>query len=380
MVWSGWVAVVVVAAGAGCGGRLGNDFGAADAGATLSPRPTAEPGTGGPPDGGASDAAWPLVRTHRLTTESVEAVQLATNGSAVFGITDHNGVWSLPPGDTAVRMLVAPGDRAAPSGEWGSRLVAAGNDLYWVDRAAGALHRTRADASADEVLADGLNGVDTLAVDDTRVYWSEVTYIRQGGGIIRSLPRDAAPRDPPATLVSVDMMSAISSLAASGGTLYWTSFKSIGTTMYGAGLFAGSVEALLLGGSGAPLEGNNPYGVTAIGGAVFYGYHRDLWTTALVDLPFTGRAGDLLSILPINVRLAGVAVTQSWLIVTAKSNVGTEIYIAPRNGAGLVRIAQGLRTAAIVGPAGVTFIDASGALVFIDTDDLGYIGFGHPAP
>ncbi len=150
--------------------------------------------------------------------------------------------------------------------------------------------------------------------------------------------------------------------------------------MYGAGLFSGSVETLLLGGSGAPLEGNNPYGVTATGGAVFYGYHRDLWTTALVDLPLTGRAGDLLSILPINVRLAGVAVTQSWLIVTAKSNVGTEIYIAPRNGAGLVRIAQGLRTAAIVGPAGVTFIDASGALVFIDTDDLGYIGFGHPAP
>jgi hypothetical protein len=100
-----------------------------------------------------------------------------------------------------------------------------------------------------------------------------------------------------------------------------------------------------------------------------------------VELPLAGRAGDLLSILPVDVRLAGIAVMPSWLIVTGSSNAGTDVYIAPRAGAGLVRIAQGLRTAAaIVGPAGVTFIDASGALVYIETDDLGYIGFGNPAP
>jgi hypothetical protein len=94
----------------------------------------------------------------------------------------------------------------------------------------------------------------------------------------------------------------------------------------------------------------------------------------------TPTAPDLLSILPIDVTLAGIAVTSNWLIVTGAASVGTDLYVAPRMGAGLVRVAQGLRTPAVVGPAGVTFVDASGALVFIKTGDLGYVGFGHPAP
>ena len=43
-------------------------------------------------------------------------------------------------------------------------------------------------------------------------------------------------------------------------------------------------------------------------------------------------------------------------------------------------IAKGLKTPAILGPAGITFIDSSGALVFIKLADLGYIGSGGPAP
>jgi len=207
-----------------------------------------------------------------------------------------------------------------------------------------------------------------------------VGNLGSGGGLVRSLPRDAAPGQPPAILVSVGSTNAISSLAASQGTLYWTSYTSVGSTMYYAELFAGSMEALLQGGSGSPIDGSNPYGVTATGGDVFYGTHRDIWTTALVALRSGSGPANLLSILPINVALSGLTVTNGWLIVTGDSSVGTDLYIAPRSGAGLVRIAQGLRTPAIVGPAGITFVDASGALVFIKTDDLGYVGFGHPAP
>jgi hypothetical protein len=391
------LAAVVVAgvAGRGCGGRSLEGVVPTDAGATLSPPPTdgrappqadsgatepsADAGAVGQSDAAApSDTAWPLAQTHRLTTESVEAVQLATNGSAVFGLTADSGVWSLAAGDTSVHVLVSPA--APPTARWGSGIAASGSDVYWLDKINGTLHRTHADGSGDDVLADGLNSPDTLAIDDTRVYWSEVSYLGEGGGRIRSLPRDAAPGGAPATLVSVGLMNAISSLAASRGTLYWTAFISIGSTVYYASLFAGSTDTLLSGGSGSSIDGSNPYAVTATGGAVFYGYHRDLWTTVLVDLPSASGPGNLLSILPVNVGLAGLAATDSWLIVTGDSSVGTDLYIAPRHGAGLVRIAQGLRTPAIVGPAGVTFIDASGALVFIKTDDLGYVGYGHPAP
>jgi hypothetical protein len=341
--------------------------------------PAVDAGATGQPDGiGPSDMSWPLAQTHRLTTESVEASELAANGSTVFGLTANDCVWSLAAGDTSVRVLIAPTDRDA--GHLGTGLVASGNDLFWLDHVKGAVHRTRADGSADEVLADGLTGPATLAVDDARLYWSEVSYLGQGGGRIRSLPRDARPGDPPATLVSVGQMSAISSLAASRGTLYWTSFISIGSTVYYASLFAGSTESLLQGGSGSLVDGSNPYAVTATGDAVFYSYYRNLWTTVLVQMPSVSGPGNLLSILPVGVTLTGLAVTDSWLVVTGDSSVGRDLYIAPRPGAGLVRIAQGLRTAAIVGPAGITFIDASGALVFIKTDDLGYIGYGHPAP
>jgi hypothetical protein len=314
-----------------------------------------------------------------LTTQSVPAVRLATNGSAVFGITDHNGIWSLAAGDNAIRTLVPPGDTTEYSDEWGSRFVASGNDLYWLDRTAGALHRTWANLAVDEVLAAGLDTPDTLVVDDARIYWSEVSYMHQSGGVIRFLPRDA-PGATPATLTSVDSSHAISSLAVSGGTLYWTSFISIGATVYYAGLFAASTDALLHGGSGTLIDGANPYGATAVGADVIYGYYRDSWTTALVDDSVGSGSTNLLSILPIEVGLVGLALADEWLIVSGRSEVGTELYVAPRDGAGLVRIAQGLQTPAIVGPAGITFVDASGALVFVKLADLGYIVFGHPAP
>lgn len=382
MVWSGRGAMVLAIAvvGSGCSVGLTEE---ADAGGRPPPLQadagtTADASAVGDPDAGVPDATWPLAKTYPLTAGPVDAIQLAANEGAVFGLTSHNGVWTLAAGDSDVRFLVAPGDGRISWTAWGASLVAAGTDLYWLDRAAATLHRTRADGSADDILASGLAEPDTLAVDDTRIYWGESST---DGGFVRSLPRDATPGDAPATLVSAGSGQAISSLAASAGKLYWTSFTAVGATVYYATLFAASTDDLMRGGSGAAIDGNNPYGVTTAGGAVFCGDHRDMWTTALMGLSSTATAPNLLSILPIDVGLKGIAVTGSWLIVTgAAPTVGTDLYVAPRMGAGLVRVAQGLRTPAVVGPAGITFVDASGALVFIKTGDLGYVGFGHPAP
>ena len=180
-------------------------------------------------------------------------------------------------------------------------------------------------------------------------------------------------------MVSLDLFKAISSLASCEGSLYWTSFTSVGSTMYYADLFGGRTDGLLQGETGTLIDSNDPYGVTATGGSLLYGDHRDIWTTALLSGPASGPANPL-SILPVDEILAGVVATEEWLIVTGRSNVGIELSVAPRSGAGLVQIAKGLQTPAILGPAGITFVDASGALVYIRLDDLGYIAFGHPAP
>jgi hypothetical protein len=396
---SALVVVAVVVGGAGCRDRLGEDEDPPDAAGTMSPPPPPDAGaTQSPPpsdagvsappsdagaigarDAPASDAAWPLARTHRLTTDSVEAVELATNGSAVFGLIAGRGVWTLAAGETAVRMLVAPRDISAEAG-WGRRIVAVGSDVFWLDRPAGVLHRTRADGSGDDVLADGLYVPDTLAIDDTHVYWSELAQPGQLGGVVRSLRRDAAPDDEPVPLVAVGPMYAISSLAVSGGTLYWTSYTGVVTTDDRSGLYAAATDAPPGDSRGIRLDGNNPFRATATGGAVLYGTLRDTHTNVLMDLPSLSDPPKLLSILPAGVVLGGLAATDDWLIVTGRSSAGWEIHVAPRTGAGLVRIAQGIRCPAILGPAGITFIDGSGALVFIETDDLGYVGLGRPAP
>ena len=276
----------------------------------------------GPPDAGVADNTWPLAQTHRLTTGSVQAVRLAANNSAVFGMTDHNGIWSLAAGDSAIRMIVPPGDTTVYPSDWGSRFVVSGSDLFWLDRIAGALHHAKIDGSDDQVLAAGLDGPDTLAVDDTRIYWSEVTHLQQGGGIVRSLPRNAAPGDAPVILVSVGETSGIASLVASGGAIYWTSFVSIGSTVYYASLTGASTDALLHGGSITEIDGSGPYGILAMGGEVFYGSSRDPLTTALLDYSVADGSSALLSILPIGVGLAGLIVNDEWLIVTGDSGAG----------------------------------------------------------
>lgn len=382
------VVLAIAVAGAGCTLPAWN-VDQADAGVSveLTPRDasarapsSSDAGLVGQPDVGVTDSTWPLAQTHRLTTGSVQAVQLATNDGVVFGMTDHNGIWTFAPGDTAVRMIVPPGDTMVYPGDWGSRFVVSGTELYWLDRAAGALHRVGLDGTGDQILAAGLGGPDTLAVDANNIYWSELNLAHQGEGIIRSLPRNAAPGDPPVTLVAVGNYDAISSLDASGGALYWTSFISSGSTMYFASLTGASTDALLHGGNITQFDAQNPYGVRLIGGHLFYGSLRNPSTTELFDNSAADGSSVLLSILPIDVRLAGLAVTDEWLIVTGGSRAGTELYVAPRWGAGLVMIAKGLQTPAILGPAGITFVDASGALVFINLADLGYVGAGTPAP
>jgi hypothetical protein len=137
---------------------------------------------------------------------------------------------------------------------------------------------------------------------------------------------------------------------------------------------------LLQGDPGTPISSNNPYGLVATGDALYFGYHHDIWTTYLARLTPGKSEPALVTLLPVSVGLSGLTTVPGWVLVSGDSAAGLDLYLAASGGAGAIRIAQGLRTPAITGLAGITFIDSTSNLVAISVADLGYIGFGHPAP
>jgi hypothetical protein len=350
-------------------------------GAAMSDRTNAETDASTPDASGA----WPLARTYPLTTTPVQGVQLVSDDHAVYGLTRAGAIWALDVGAATPRRLVAAVDSQYPASSESDGyvlLASAGEDLFWTDRFRNALHRTHKDGSADDLLAINLQSPGMVAADDNRVYWLEDTYQNQGGGVIRSLPLDAAPGDPAATLVKAGQFDSISSIAAANGALFWTPFDSIGSTVYYASLLTAPVATLLAGGAGTGIACvGQPYGVVASEGKLYFGYYRDLWTTVVAGLSDSGGTSSLLSILPVDVYMTGVTVSGDWLLVTGAAVGGRQdLYVAPASGAGMVIVAHGLGTPAIVGPSGVTFIDSSGRLVAFPLSELGYLAFGQPAP
>jgi hypothetical protein len=217
-------------------------------------------------------------------------------------------------------------------------------------------------------------GSGTLAADDDRVYWSECTYEGRGGGVIRALPRGAAPGSAPAPLTTLDLFSAFGSLTVLGGALYWTAYDSFATIHFG-GMSTAPIATLLAGtGSGTALEhAGSAFGATAIGGQIYFGaFHGLLEQVTMVARLY--EPGDLLyslSILPYRVDLTAIAEVGDVLAVTGvQADLSENLYAFRDAGAGPILVAEKLQTAAVAGPNGATFVDAAGNLVAIAPADL----------
>jgi len=337
-------------------------------------------GMGNPrPDGGQP---WPLVRTTPVAAIPADTMRLLGDSTSVFGVTSGGMIWALDASATSVRQLVAPGSTGRSVA-----ITLAGRNLFWTDAQAGTLHRTARDGSADAILATGLAAPGLVTTDDSRVYWLEESSAPvYGGGTIRSLPSDAAPGDSPSDLVTIAELGDVSSIAATGGSLYWTPYIQ-GATVYYSSLVTAPVTDLLAGQPPVAVPIINPtyeqpYGLAVAGTTVYFGYYMNLWTTAVARIPQQGGTPVLVSILPIDVGLSGLLVTDGWLLVSGGGDVNRalKLYAAPTDGAGFVVVATDLTVPAALSPWGVAYIDQSGALVAFPTAQLGYVGFGHPAP
>jgi hypothetical protein len=273
--WAGWVVMGGLGIVVGCKGEAPDEAvrAAADAGAPPAPTPVVD----AVPDGGAPAAAadagaavaHALIPTTVLAAGPAATIQIAGDGRGVVGITSSNGLWALGAGETTPRALVPDGAAPSPHAYLYGQLILAGDDVYWVDRIVGALHHVRRDGGGDDVLKSNLIRPGTLATDDERVYWSECTYVGEGGGVIRALARGAAPGTAPTTLVSLDPLDAVESLAVSGGVVYWVQFISVDATIYISGLFTAPTATLLAGGAGTPnAHGGDTFGLTATVAAV----------------------------------------------------------------------------------------------------------------
>jgi hypothetical protein len=76
-------------------------------------------------------------------------------------------------------------------------------------------------------------------------------------------------------------------------------------------------------------------------------------------------------------------ITGDWLLVSGGGDGERgvlQLYAAPADGAGVVVVATDLAVPAAISPWGIAYIDRSGALVAFPVSQLGYVGFGMPAP
>src|SRR5262249_19686652 len=143
----------------------------------------------------------PALATRPLTSVTVDAEMLVADDAGLYWVTSANQVWALPVGDEVPHLLATAGAPPYRGCGYPGRLVGAGPDLFWFAQRSGGLattvlHRTAKDGGSDDVLTAGLkiNGGYNLAADDARVYWTEYVDVDSGGGgVIRTLPRGAAP-------------------------------------------------------------------------------------------------------------------------------------------------------------------------------------------
>jgi hypothetical protein len=323
----------------------------------------------------ASSAPRPIV----LATSTGDVAALAGDDSGVYWISSSNELWGLASGSVTPHRLAT--DTAGVLGECQRPPTPAigGGNIFWTGtQRVSALHRTKDDGAADDVFTSSLVGVSYLAADATNVYWTEVWgQDDQGTGVIRMLPLSAAPDTAPTLLVSLGMDDEVSSLAALDGALYWTPYGAVGATMYHATLWTAPVSVLAAGGTGTTAFANQPpYGLTTIGDAIALAYYQDLWTSTVAILPQSTGWPQAVAVLPEESFVSGLSAADGWIYVTAGpgpacgSIPSLQLYAIPEQGGALLQVATGLRTAAVSGPAGMTYVDQSGALVSLPYDGL----------
>ena len=329
------------------------------------------------PDASSPDASPPPPPGMRALSDApIDAFALAADSSGIYWTTPANELWVLRAEQGAPERLAADAE-AGPYCQAPSPPLLAGGFVFWLGSARSALHRTRADGTADDVvIARAVRG-DNLAADDANVYWTEVLgSYGQGAGAIRVLPLAAAPGDAPVTLVTAAVNEEIASLAIRDGVLYWTPFGAIGATQYSSTMRRAPVAALTGGDSGVVVGvPSSPSGLFAATDALYFTHFPNLWTTALARLPASGPPVETLVTLPVEQSGEGVAIAGDSLIVTAASlsrgcgsTPSLNLFAAPVDGGPPSLIADQMRTAAIAAPAGIVFVAVDGRLTAMSLD------------
>ncbi|HEY7376138.1 MAG TPA: hypothetical protein VIF57_28510, partial [Polyangia bacterium] len=193
--------------------------------------------------GAGADTTPPAPLGPRLLTPAhVDAVALAADDSGIFWTSPANELWMLPAGSAIpVRLASDPGVTDSCSTPTPPLLTAA--HVFWVAGNRATLHRTRRDGGGDDRIATTTAG-GHFTSDAGAIYWTAPASAEaDDGSVVLSLSEDAAPGSPPTTLVRTDPSDGISSLAAVGGSLYWTPCPAH-ATMYYSDIWAGTVEAL----------------------------------------------------------------------------------------------------------------------------------------
>jgi hypothetical protein len=315
-----------------------------------------------------------------LIPDTIDAVDLAADANGLYWLTSTDELWMLPTGATAPQRL-SPGGGAISTrcpGAEAPQLATTATDVFWIGRQPSAVRRTSKDGATDVILANALSSPSTLAVDDTRVYWSEDANLYggcQGSGYIATLLQSAAPGTAPTSLAWVQGEQDIDTLAVKGGSLYWVAFDSVGSTIYqGAWIWTAPVSALLARAATPTMLSfsNLPYALFPSGQKMYFAYVAGQvpWATGLAE--FTRDEGPLedLAYFPDATITSVTVLDGDWLAVSVSGtapNGGAEgqLYVAPISGAGMTLAAVGLETNAVAGPTGATFVDTSGHLMVL---------------
>src|SRR5579863_234323 len=350
----------------------GRDAGAADDAGPANPRT---------PDGGSVDAATTgsgLVST--IVAENVGTIDaLAIDGATLYGLTNTNILWVLDPGSAMPRPLAQDATPVGSSCGHDSRLTLNASDLFWLALPTDSssplptvLHRTERSGAGDTLMATGIPAAPypMVAADDTHVYWIEEALSSDGnpGGVVRSLPVDAAPGMAPTTMVPVTGAYDILAMTAAEETLYWVSAFSY-TTVPKPQLDAEAVSDLLA---------SQPPTPTNLGESWWaYPHDGDLYVSASpafeqLDLARRSPDGSIVKLAPVQ-DADNIVFVDDWALVSVPSgtcgNHHHQLVAIPTAtpGGPVVQLADDLGTPAVLGTE-LAFVDLAGQ-VHISTLD-----------
>jgi len=358
----------------------------------MPPAPADAAGTPTPADagttpatvdaGGGVRAVVRLAPTTLLTDADLTAAAvLAADGDGIYWVNRSNQLWMLPTGSDTPRELAAdpnlPGLGFTPA-----VLVAAGNDLFWtadVTVPTGPnprpLHRTPKTGGDVVLFTDFPCLPGQVAADDAYLYYSAYPWTSPSGAQVVALPLDADPGTAPSTLAQLtDPDNDVSSLAVDDQRLYWTSWPVSTKTEFGRGrLFIADKASLLSGTANDPQVFVGDFLIVQPSGGSVY-FIGSLGQDSSEAGRFDGNGGEVSLPLPEGMDLL---ILDGWALtfVHADRPAPGQIYAADADAmAGhpnvLVEIADQVTVAPVIGPPGLVFVDGSGRLLAVSTQDL----------